>query len=311
VRPQYWLTVATLAAALMPATLGARQDQKPTFHSSVNLVAVTAVVRKPNGQPVTNLKSGDFELFDDGEKRAITEFQPSQAPVSLALLLDDSGSMDVGEKRAAAHDTTASLVSALQPGVDEIGLFTFDSQLHELEPLKPAPGAVLQRLSAARPFGATSLYDAIAGAGRSLADRGAAHRALIALTDGADNASRLTPAQVSAMASAIDVPVYVFVVVSPFDKFGNKVVDQEGLDNAIHGPLGDLARMTGGDIIRTVTPEESTAGAQRIVAELRHQYLIAFPPGGKPGWHSIDLRTRQRNLVVRARNGYVVPGRPS
>ena len=290
-----------------PGGAVAVQDTRPRFNSRVTLVAVTAVVRKKNGQPVTGLRPDDFELYDNGERRTIAQFQSMASKVSVALLLDFSGSMEIGAKMTAAHDAAQNLLDRLEPGSDEAGLFAFDSTLRELEPLGPAPGAILARLAEARPFGATSLYDAIAGAGRVLSERGGPRRAIIALTDGADNNSRLTAAEVSAIASAIDVPVYVFVTTSPLDRVGASVLDEKGLDTTLQGPLGDLARWTGGDIFAVTNPTTSLAAATQVVSELRQQYLIAFSPGLAPGWHAIDVRTRQKNLIVRARNGYLVP----
>jgi len=295
------------SGASAPPQMPVQQTTRPVFHSQVTLVAVTAVVRRRNGQPVTNLRPDDFELYDNGERREIAQFQSTSSQISVALLLDFSGSMEVGSKMAAAHDAVESLLGRLTPGSDEAGLFVFDSKLVEIEPLGPAPGNILAQVDKVRPFGATSLYDAIAGAGRSLSEHAGPRRAIIAITDGADNSSQLTPAQVSGIASSIDVPVYVFVITSPDDRSGSSVVDEKSLATTLQGPLGDLARWTGGDIFAVINPVSTSAATQQIVSELRQQYLIAFPPGLKPGWHAIDVRTRQKNLIVRARSGYVVP----
>jgi hypothetical protein len=132
---------------------------------------------------------------------------------------------------------------------------------------------------------------------------------VVAITDGADNFSRLTPEQVSGIASSIDVPIYVMVVVSPFDRFGRSTVDDPRLvDAATSGPLANLAHWTGGEIHVGVGPLQTSQAARQIVTELRQQYLIAFEPGRQTGWHPIELRTRNRDLVVRARSGYVVEG---
>jgi Ca-activated chloride channel family protein len=231
-------------------------------------------------------------------------------PVSLALLVDFSGSMGVGARRQAARDTAFHLVHSLTPGTDSAALFVFDQQLREMQPLAPAPGDVISQLdSVTRPFGATSLFDAIAEAGRALAASGSPRRAVVALTDGADNASRMTPAEVSGLASSIDVPVYLIVVVSPFDRSGDATIDDPRLiDSNLEGPLADLARWTGGDVYVGVGPEQSSQAARQIVTELRQQYVITFEPGSRVGWHPIELRTKDRDLIVRARSGYMVLG---
>jgi VWFA-related protein len=303
-----------LAAGFWSPAVGAiRQDQdpRPTFRASVGRVAVSAVVRTKQGRPVTDLTAKDFQLIDRGQIRSITEFRSDPSPVRLSMLVDFSGSMDVAEKRAAAHESAFHLLSWLTAGKDEVSLYAFDREIMELQPPAPSPADVLQKLDSLKPYGATSLFDAIAETGKLVADRGQGRRAVVALTDGADNASKLTPEQVSTLASAIDVPVYIIIIVSPLDRAGSSVVNEEQVDEIIKGKLGDLARWTGGEIFAAIGPAQASRAARQIVTELRHQYLIAFEPGTEPGWHPIELRTIQKDLVVRTRSGYVVRSRPS
>jgi Ca-activated chloride channel family protein len=134
---------------------------------------------------------------------------------------------------------------------------------------------------------------------------------VVVLTDGYDNASALTAPEVSGIASSIDVPVYVVVIVSPLDRMGrSKTLIDPALLNHKTGALGDLARWTGGEILVPVSPEENAEVANQITSELRQQYLIGFEPSNQPGWHPLQLRTKRTDLVVRARSGYVVPGGP-
>ena len=169
---------------------------------------------------------------------------------------------------------------------------------------------MLEKLSTLKPYGATSLFDAIATTGRSISTDNPAHRAVVALTDGADNASKLTPEEVSGIASQIDVPVYIIVIVSPLDRAGKTSVNEASLDALVAGRLGDLARWTGGAIYTSTTPALTSLAAREIVTDLRHQYFIAFEPDIRPGWHPIEVRTRQKDLVVRARSGYIARSGP-
>jgi len=289
---------------------GAATQEPPVFRAGVERVTVAATVKTKRGKPVLNLNKEDFELFDKGIATPITDFRSDAGPVSVALLVDFSGSMGLAARRQATHDAAYHLVTGLTPGVDQVGLYIFDSHLRELQRLAPAPGDVLSQLEAvSRPFGATSLFDAIAETGRAVANAGGLRRAVVAITDGADNFSRLTAEQVSGIASSIDVPVYVMVVVSPFDRFGESTVDDVRLvSGTASGPLANLARWTGGEVYVGVGPQQTGHAAKDIIAELRQQYLIAFEPGPEAGWHPIELRTRDRNLVVRARGGYVAQG---
>jgi Ca-activated chloride channel family protein len=306
------LLLVTAGILAMPHPAGAVQE-RPTFRASVDRVAVAAIVRDQRGKPVTNLTAQDFELYDNGRPARIIDFRAAESPVSLALLADFSGSMDVAEKRAAVAEITRHVLSWLTPGKDLVGLFAFDRHLQELHPFAPAPGNIIEALDTLKPYGKTSLFDAIAETGRLVSAQGGSRRAVLALTDGADNASNLTPGEVSSIASSIDVPVYIGVVVSPLDIAQKETIIDEQLDAMLTGRLGDLARRTGGEIFAASSPARTSVAARRIVTELRHQYLIAFEPSTQPGWHPIDLRTRDKNLVVRARSGYVVrsgSGRP-
>lgn len=294
------------------AQQGQQPDQRPVFRATVERVTVAATVRDRRGRPVTTLKAEDFHLFDNGQQKKILEFQREAAPMSLAVLADFSGSMDVADKRRAAQDMVRQLIAWLTPGRDQVGLYAFDQTLQEVSPIAPAPSDVVDRMGKLEPWGRTKLFDAIAETGKLLAATGAARRAVVVLTDGDDNASELTPPQVSGLASSIDVPVYIIVVVSPLDRVGTTTssVLEPQLVQHRDGALGNLARWTGGDILVPVSPEEANTNTRQIVAELRQQYLIAFEPNPQPGWHPLELRTRHTNLVVRARSGYVVPGRP-
>jgi VWFA-related protein len=285
---------------------------RPTFRSAVDRVGLTAVVRKPNGQPVMNLKQTDFELLDNGQPREILEFRSDPTPATLALLADMSGSMEVAQKREATKAAAAQVVAQLNAGEDQVGLYAFDTRLREVQPLGPAPGQVLQGLENLKGFGQTSLYDAIGEAARRLLEQGRTHRAVVALTDGAENSSRMTAAEVSRLASEIDVPVYIIVVISPNFREGLTIADdKEAYDTIAASALGSLARWTGGEIFLASSPAQTNLAARQIVNELRHQYFISFAPDtSRPGWHPIDLRTRQKSLLVRSRSGYVAQSRP-
>jgi len=98
------LCILALAGLLAWPPLSGRAQQsgtRPTFRATVDRVTVAATVRDRRGRPVTTLTADDFHVFDSGERIKILEFQRDAAPVSLALLADFSGSMDVADKRAA------------------------------------------------------------------------------------------------------------------------------------------------------------------------------------------------------------------
>ena len=281
-----------------------------TFRAGVDRVMISAVVRDRAGTLVTDLTKSDFEVLDNGERRLITDFRAEPASVSVALLFDGSGSMQVAEKIEAARRAARQVLAWLQAGRDELAIYSFDTALHQLEPFALyREDATLERsLFGIAPFGMTSLNDAIAETAKDVATRPNAHRAVIVLTDGLDNHSQLSPAEVSGIASSIDVPVYIMAVVSPLDHAGATTAVNTERPVPV-GDLADLARWTGGEFFLTSATAQTALAARQIVDELRHQYLIAFDSASRPGWHPLEVRARGRQLVVRARGGYTV-GQP-
>ena len=185
-----WMVVC-LAVGLSPARYVALAQ--PMFRTGVDLVSVTAVVSDKGGRPVRELTRDDFQVFDDGEPRPVIEFwADDSAPLSLALLIDVSGSMRVGTKLADARAAANLLLARLRHGTDEAAVFTFDSQLHQAQPYTTDATRLKQSLRALRPFGATSLYDAIAETAHLASRRTTRHRAVVVLSDGVDTRSELT-----------------------------------------------------------------------------------------------------------------------
>jgi VWFA-related protein len=279
---------------------------RPTFRSGIDLVTVSAVVRDKKGRVVKNLARADFELFDGGKRRPITDFRPDEAPVSVALLFDGSGSMQVASKIDEARAAASHILAWLQKGRDEVAIYSFDTALHELQAFttREESSQLQQSVASIAPFGMTSLHDAIAATSRIVARRPNAHRAVIVLTDGLDNSSHLSPPEVSGIASSIDVPVYIVAVVSPLDHPGaaSAVSSERPLPV---GDLADLARWTGGELFISSSPASTSVAAREIVDELRHQYLLAFEPASDAGWHALEVRTRKGGFFVRARSGYI------
>ncbi len=140
---------------------------------------------------------------------------------------------------------------------------------------------------------------------RIVGDRQNRHRAVFVVTDGVDTGSQLKAPEVSAIASSIDVPVYLLTVVNPVDhpggEFGVLQADSKAADTVT---LADLARWTGGDMRVASEPAAYGGGDLDMFAELRHQYLISFEPGEREGWHPLEIRARKNDLLVRARSGY-------
>ena len=295
----------TVTASLPAApTVSAQDPSLPTFKSSVNLVPISAVVHDRKGRPVSALTAADFEVFDKGVRRRIVDFQVDRtSPLSLALVVDASGSMVMGPRLPFARKVVEHMLADLAEGRDEVGLFTFDQDLHEERSFTYHPAGLDRAVGSVEPFGTTSLYDAIAATARRFDPRPSARRAIVVFTDGLDTSSKLTPPEVSALASSIDVPVYIVVTVSPIDYAQHVEREGNGQPQA-RGDLRDLAQWTGGDLLWSTASESAGVRAFQILSELRHQYLIAIEAAADTEWRPLDIRVRDPKLTVRARSGY-------
>ena len=303
---QTWLNgiVGLLAAALVTAPVVAQQPV-PTFRSSVNLVSVNAVVKDRRGRVVRNLTRDDFQILENGASRPIVDFGFSdQGPVSFGVLVDQSGSMKLSNNLDAAREVIRHLLAWFDPGKDEVALFAFDQRLREVQPFTSNASVIVDALPKLSAYGTTALYDAIGDTASRLEARPSPRRAVIVVTDGLDTVSTKTVEDVSGMASAIDVPVYVVVVMTPGNNplLGGSPLQTDG--EPITTRLANLAYWTGGDMLIASTPAETSQIARRLVVDLRHQYQLAFESSTRAGWHQVDVRTRNRDLQVRARSGY-------
>jgi Ca-activated chloride channel family protein len=297
--------ITGMMVMLIAVPAPASQQTVATFRAGVEVVSIAAAVRDGRGRVVRDLGKGDFQVIDSGRVRAIRDFYPGEAAISLAVLLDISGSMAVGGNMDRARHAVHVVTSQLTRTDDEAALFTFDAKLHEVVGFTTDLDRVRRISLEGRPWGLTSLYDAVAHAARAVAGRTNRHRALLVITDGVDTGSRLTAPEVSGIAASIDVPVYLLVVATPLDHPGDRlsVVADGGSTSTV--TLADLSRWTGGDMRIASAPAHSVTAARDLIDELRYQYLITFEPDPRPGWHPLEVRARDRDLIVHARGGYM------
>lgn len=303
-------TTATLLGWALLATFPVMRAQQPpdspatpaaTFTSSVDIVPVAAVVRDKRGQVVRDLEANDFLVFDNGEPRRIVGFTRGEdGPISVALLIDVSGSMKRSEQRSGARAVVDQLLASLR-ATDEVALFTFDKSLVQDQPFTSDVDQVRSALDRVEPFGSTSLYDAIAGTAQQLEPLRSKRCAIVVVTDGLDNASRMRPSDVSGIASSSDLPVYVLAVVSPLDAPETSAGD---IGVTATGQLKNLAWWTGGDAFIVSSPAQMSIASRALLSELRHQYVLAIEASSATGWRPLDIKTRRRELQVRARSGY-------
>jgi Ca-activated chloride channel family protein len=290
------LLVSILTVAVCVGSSAAQEPPVAVFKSGVEQVAVAAIVRDSRGRLITDLKPSDFELFDDGQRRQVTNVWSEPSPASVAILMDASGSM--ATKMARARETANTLVAGLKPGADEVAFYAFDMALREVRPFSTTFTTADGAWDGTAAYGATSLWDAIAETAQKISDR-QRRRALVVITDGVDSASTMKPADVSAIASSLDVPVYMLVITFAADADGRDA-------QPMRGPMADLAAWTGGDSLAVRDTASALAATRQLLSELHHQYIVAFEPGSTRGWHAVVLRARKPGLFVRARSGYIV-----
>ncbi len=297
------LVLAAFAAA---AQTPVPAPQRATAAVSVGYVLVPFVVTDAKGRPVRDLKKKNVTLLADGQPVATDLFDHSDAaPVSFAILLDGSGSMALSKKMDGARAALRALLARRVPG-DDYALYVFsEGQVKETVPFTADVARVTRGLDTVVPFGKTALYDAIARMpDESLRGKNGA-RAILLLTDGIDNASHLTEADLTKILEGIDVPVY------PLGLRGSEAVGtpapgttQEALLNL--DVLGHIARMSGGRLEIVTEPEQLEGAVLEIERDLRSQYILGFAPTGSGDlrYHRLSLRLGGRPRPVRVRAGY-------
>lgn len=290
----------TLAAAtaitMMASDPSVLSAQRPTFSAAASLVPISVTVRDDRGKPVVGLAREDFEVFSDDASQVITEFRSEPSPMTTALLVDNSGSMRVSSGPGDVADAAHHLISWMTPASDRLGLFAFDTSITQAGPFAAVSRDSLAALELPSPFGATSLFDAVDATSVALVRDGAPRRAVVAITDGVDTASVLTASEVAVRAAAIDVPVYIVTVARPV---------ASATDRPAPKVLRELTTWTGGQLFVTSAPSHASQAARTIVNELRQQYLLAFSPDPRPGWHRLSVRIKHPRMSARARAGYI------
>ena len=292
------------SASTVPAT--AQEQPVATFKSSVDLVRIAAVVRDHKGRFVAGPDGARFRgaRRRPGARHHATS-GPIMAGVSVAVLFDVSGSMEghlPNAREAATH-----VLSWLDATRDEAAIFTFDTRLDEVTPFTTGLKTLPEAMTTVVPFGATSLHDAIAQTARRVGEREGRRRAVVVLTDGADNAE---PADAGGSVRRSRARSTCRSTSSASCRRSTTrrrktAVDVGRSSRRLAGPLADLAAWTGGHVFVASTPGQRSIAARQIIDELRHQYLIAFESSGKPGWHPLVVRARNKDLIVRARSGYI------
>ena len=309
-RPLTAFCIAALLASGAFAQEAASQEQSDFSEQvSVSYVMVPFTALNRTGVPLTDLSANDVALYVDGARVATDLFELSRnAPVSWTILLDGSGSMGLAGKMDAAKAAINALTARRQSG-DDFALYVFDSEGHakELVPFTENPSAIVRALDVVKPWGKTAFFDALAEMPqRSELGRNAS-RAIVLLSDGIDNASKLSREEIGKRLEGVAIPIYAFGLREPGERELQKTAPDaisEEMSNI--DLLAELAAATGGQLFVGNQPEQLARAMNGIESVLRAQYLIGFPPTGKGAvkYRRISLQLNGRARTVRVRAGY-------
>jgi VWFA-related protein len=234
-----------------------KPGQPATLRSDVQVILVPVTVTDAYDRPITDLTKADFRVSDDGVEQAITSFSREEAPVSLGLLFDSSGSM-----KSRIDTSIAALRHFFQttiPG-DEFFVVQFADQAHLLGGFTPEPDEIYQRLGFVEAKGWTALLDAIAMGTRQMKTARNHRRLLLVLSDGNDNNSRFSESEIRNMVMEGDVRVYAIAL-----HYRPRLLRQ-------------LADETGGKVLVAQNQAELPDVVQRLSTEIRSQYLLGYTP---------------------------------
>jgi VWFA-related protein len=298
------LAPCLIASLILATSLSAQEFGEQV---SVSYVMVPFSVLGKKGVPITDLAAKEVSLLVDGKKVATDLFERSMnAPVSWTILLDGSGSMGLAGKMEAAKAAINALTARRREG-DDFALYVFDSEgrANEMVPFTENPAAITRAVDVVRPWGKTAFFDALAQMPeRSELGRNPT-RAIILLSDGIDNASKLTRAEIEKKMEGVSIPVYAFGLREPAEQDVKKIVPlSEEMSNI--DLLEELASASGGKLFVGNQAETLATAVLGIEKVLRAQYLIGFPPTGKGAvkYRRISLELAGRVRSVRVRAGY-------
>ncbi len=305
---------AIISLLLLPAVARSQQatpspppDAPYTINVSVNEVLLHATVRNRRGTPVAGLGKDNFQVFEDRVLQPIKHFSHEDIPVTVGLVLDNSGSMR--PKREEVIAAALAFAASSNPQ-DQMFLVNFNERVSfglprntlftdQSDQLQAAMGTVLAN-------GETALYDAVAVALEHLKKGDRDKRVLIVVSDGADNASAHTKAQILALATQSDAIIYGLGIYEPDDP-----------ENRHPEVLRELANASGGEAFFPESLREVRPLCERIAHEIRNQYTLSYIPTNQKldgTYRAIQVRAESPKgggLAVTTRAGYVAPSKPA
>jgi len=272
------------------------------LRAKVDLVLVPVSITDDNAQPVLGLERENFQLYENKKPQQIRDFSSEDAPISVGIIVDSSGSMQ--NKLDWAREAVRQFCETANPA-DEFFLVTFSDQPQIATDFTTNTDEIENAMLTLRSTGRTALLDAIQMGVRKLKDARYARKALLILSDGGDNHSRFTEHQVKSLIKESDVAVYS---VGIFDHYVST-------EEELLGPelLREVSDMTGGTAFTLSRLNQMPVLTRVIGIQLRHQYMLAYRPQSTPSdrkWRKISVKLRVPKslhvgfLHIGARQGY-------
>jgi len=300
-------SITTPDVACSQALASAQNESSDyTLKVNANLVILSATVLNHHNALVSGLVKDDFQVYEDHVLQPIKHFSHQDIPVTVGLVIDNSGSM--GPKSADVIAAGLSFAASSNPR-DQIFVVNFNEHvtygLPADIPFTDRRDQLQRALSAIHTIGETALYDAIATALDHLKKGKCDKKVLIVISDGGDNASRHNLAQVIEMAKVSTAIIYAIGI---FDA-------QDGDQNP--GVLKRFAKETGGEAFFPESSSEIASICEGIAHDIRNQYTLAYVPSiPKPdgGYRTVEVKASapgRGRLSVRTRTGYSVPSVPA
>jgi len=278
---------------------GAQDPQTYQLSVNVDLVVLNATVRDQKGRVAADLRQQDFEIFEDGVRQDIKLFRHEDIPVSVGLVIDHSGSM-----RPKLSNVIAAARTFIQSSSPDDQMFVVNFNENIIRglpadiPFTNRIDELARAISATPATGKTALYDAVWKASEWLAGGIRDKKVLVVISDGGDNASTHTLADVLQAGNKSNIQVYTIGIFDPDDPDKNP------------GALRQLAQATGGEAFVPNEVSEVVSVCESIAKDIRTQYTLGYLSSvarQNGGYHSIKLLARgtgKAKLTVRTRSGY-------
>jgi Ca-activated chloride channel homolog len=252
------------------SSAGATDAHTASIRVDSSLVLIPVHVTTPLGASVTNLARENFQLFEENAPQTITLFANDDAPMSIGLLFDASGSMK--NKRQKVSQAAASFFKTANKE-DEFFLVQFNDRAKLVVPFTPDVDELYSRIAGVRPFGRTALLDGVHVGLEHMKKARNLRKALVILSDGGDNWSRHNVREVKNALLESDVQVYAMGIFDADSSSHHAREEREGPTL-----LDDLAGQTGGLLYSVNNLDDLPAISARISRELRTQYLLGYSP---------------------------------